>query len=144
MEEKISFSQVLHQYAVCMNRKCAKADSCLRQIVEKCIPAEVEHWKIISPKYLATVDAPCRHYRPMVKKRFAKGFIKILEELPHKQMQTVVSHLVSFFNLRTYYRVRKGERLLSPYEQQQFQKILKKCGVTCESEFDAYLEDYDW
>ena len=51
---------------------------------------------------------------------------------------------MSFFGRRTYYRVRKGERLLTPSEQQRILTILKNCGVTHPQDFDVYVEDYDW
>lgn len=147
MEEKINFSQVPHQYTLCLRRECAKAGTCLRQLAEQCVPADIQHWTIISPKYLATLSDTgddCPHYRSSAKVRFAKGFIQILENLPYRQMQTVVSRLTGAFGQRTYYRVRKGERLLSPAEQKRLLQILKKCGVPLPQQFDAYEEYYDW
>ena len=90
------------------------------------------------------MEGDCPHYRSNRKVRYAKGFIGILENLPYKQMQTVILHLMSYLGRRTYYRSRKGERLLSPSEQQRILNILKSCGVTAPQEFDAYVEDYDW
>ena len=43
-----------------------------------------------------------------------------------------------------YYRVRNGERALSPAEQQNIINILKECVVTFSIEFDSYFEDYYW
>ncbi|MDE6163523.1 MAG: hypothetical protein K2F98_08500 [Bacteroides sp.] len=63
---------------------------------------------------------------------------------PHKQMQVVVSYLMSYLGRRTYYRSRKGERLLTPSEQQQVLIILPNSGVTHPQEFDSYIEGYDW
>ena len=59
-------------------------------------------------------------------------------------MQTVILHLMNYLGRRTYYRARKGERLLSPSEKQHILNILRNCGVTTTQEFDAYVEDYDW
>lgn len=144
MKEKLDFSEVPYQYAMCLNQQCPKADTCLRQLTEQSVPEEVEYWSIISPKRLNSIKGDCPYYRSNIKARYAKGFIGILESLPHKQMENVISHLISFFNRRTYYRVRKGERLLSPAEQQQFINILKYCGVSQPLKFDEYTEAYDW
>ena len=103
-----------------------------------------EYWVIISPKHLAAQQGNCPYYRSNVKVRYAKGFIRMLEDLPYKQMQTVISHLMSYFGRRTYYRIRKGERLLTTSEQQRILNILKNCGATHLQNFDAYVEDYDW
>ena len=126
MEEEIDFTKVPYQYAMCLNRECSKANTCL------------------SPKHLAAQQGNCPYYRSNVKVRYAKGFIRMLEDLPYKQMQTVISHLMSYFGRRTYYRIRKGERLLTPSEQQRILNILKNCGATHLQNFDAYVEDYDW
>lgn len=144
METKIDYAQAPHSYALCLNRECPQSGTCLRQLVEQSVPADVQNWFIISPKYLASLKGTCPHYRSATKVRFAKGFIKMLENLPYKQMQIVIAHLSNHFSRRTYYRLRKGERLLSPNEQQGVLNILKNCGVSHPKDFDAYVEAYDW
>lgn len=144
MEEEIDFTKVPYQYAMCLNRECSKANTCLRLLTAQSVPEKIEYWVIISPKHLAAQQGNCPYYRSNVKVRYAKGFIRMLEDLPYKQMQTVISHLMSYFGRRTYYRIRKGERLLTPSEQQRILNILKNCGVTHLQNFDAYVKDYDW
>ena len=144
MEEKIDFAEVPYQYAMCLNRQCLKANICLRQLAEQSVPENIQHWVIISPKRLATVTGNCPYYRSNNKIRYAKGFIGILDHIPHKQMQIVVSYQMSYLGRRTYYRSRKGERLLTPSEQQQVLIILQNSGVTHPQEFDSYIEGYDW
>lgn len=144
MKIEINYSQVPYNYNICLKEECLQADTCLRQLVEQNIPTNIQSWTIISPKYLASLEVTCPHYRSATKVRFAKGFIRLLENLPYKQMQTVIAQLSGYFGRRTYYRVRKGERLLSPAEQKEVLNILKNCGVTHPQDFDAYTEEYDW
>lgn len=144
MEEKIDFSQAPRRYSMCLNRECAQADTCLRQLITKSAPINIQYWEIISPTYLAALKGACPHYRPATKVRFAKGIINLLDNLPHKQMKAFIPKLTGCFSQRTYYRIRKGERLLSPSEQQKVLKLLKSCGVSHPQEFDAYIEEYEW
>lgn len=145
MNIEINYLQVPYDYKICLNQGCHQAATCLRQLVEQNVPDSVQSWTIVSPKYLASLkEGTCPYYRSATKVYFGKGFIKLLENLPHKQMQTVISHLIGYFSRRTYYRARKGERLLSPSEQKDILGILKNCGVLHAVEFDAYVEDYDW
>ena len=65
------------------------------------------------------------------------------KNLPHKQMQAVICGLIRYFNQRTYYRARKGERPLSPVEQKIVLNVLKQHGVDEPKEFDAYFEAYN-
>lgn len=144
MEEKLDFSKVPYQYPLCLNRQCPEAATCLRQVAERNATDDLKYWTILSPRYLASLERDCPHYRSSKKIRYAKGFIGILESLPYKQMQEVISSLMTHFGRRTYYRIRKGERPLSPSEQRDLLAILKQRGVAHPKEFDAYYEDYNW
>lgn len=144
MKEEHNLTHVPHDYPICLNHECPKASTCLRQIVEREVPDSVEYLVIINPKHQSTLEGDCPYYRSNAKVRYAKGFIELLESLPHKQMQSVIVAIIGRFSQRTYYRMRKGERLLSPAEQQELQNIFKECRVTHVLEFDAYVEDYLW
>lgn len=63
MKEKIDFAKVPYQYAMCLNRQCPQANTCLRQLTEQSVPENIEHWVIISPKLLANIKGDCPHYR---------------------------------------------------------------------------------
>ena len=64
--------------------------------------------------------------------------------LPHKIHNLAITYLQGMFNGRNYYRVRKGERLLSPEEQERVLNLLNRLGAQGPFEFDAYIEDYNW
>lgn len=144
MKEKIDFASVPYMYALCLNSQCPQASTCLRQLSEQSAPDTLESWNYLNPKHLANLNGNCPHYRSSAKVNYAKGFVDMLESLPHKQMQTAVLQLMAHFSRRTYYRMRKGERLLSPAEQKEMLYILKQCGVAKAGNFDAYVEDFDW
>lgn len=144
MNKEINFSKVPFSYNICLNRECPQANTCLRQLAEQSAPDDIQSWTILSPKYLASLKDACPHYRSDTKVLFAKGFIKLLEDLPYKQMQAAVAQLSGYFGRRTYYRIRKGERLLSPSEQEMVLSILKNCGVSSHKGFDDYIKEYDW
>jgi len=99
---------------------------------------------VLNPKHLANIESECSYYRPLEKIRYAKGMIRMLESLPHKQMRSTIPDLMSYFSRRTYYRVRKGERLLSPNEQKKVLGIIRRHGALPYEEFDEYIADYDW
>lgn len=144
MKEEIDFSAVPYRYIMCLNSQCPQASTCLRQLAEQSVPPTQEHWNYLNPKYLATLKGACPHYRSCAKVKYAIGFLDMMDNLPHKQMQSVALQLISLFSRRTYYRIRKGERLISPSEQQIILAVLKQCGVTSPRDFDAYTEDYEW
>ena len=144
MEEKLDNATIPNQYTLCLDRQCPKASTCLRQLAERSMPDETAYWQIITPRHLASLKGTCPYYRPNKKVRYAAGFVSLLESLPHKQMLSVIPGLRRHFSRRTYYRVRKGERPLSPSEQQVVLNALKRCGVKEPKGFHAYFEEYDW
>ena len=86
MEEEIDFTKVPYQYATCLNRECSKANTCLRLLTAQSVPEKIEYWVIISPKHLAAQQGNCPYYRSNVKVRYAKGFIRMLEDLPYNEL----------------------------------------------------------
>ena len=114
MKEEISFTQVPFNYPLCLNEQCPKAATCLRQLAMQSMPTEKDYWKIISPKRLATVKGECPFYRSSQKARYAKGFMNMLNSLPYNKRGIAIANLIAGFGQRTYYRARKGERLLLP------------------------------
>jgi hypothetical protein len=144
LEEEVELSEVPFDYPICLNRQCPKASTCLRQLVEQRLGDDIEYWVIVSPKRTVTAKDNCPYYRCCTKVRYAKGLKNILSNLTRKQMSAVVADLTVRFSRRTYYRIRTGERRLSPSEQEEILDILKSCGVTAIDDFDAYYEDFLW
>lgn len=107
-------------------------------------PEELISCSAINPKHLAKFKNECPYFCSNKQVRYAKGFLGILENLTAKQTHFFINRVISNSSRRTYYRVRNGERALSPAEQQNIINILKECGVTFSIEFDSYFEDYYW
>lgn len=144
MNEQQDLMEVPYEYPMCLNRECPKAATCLRQQVEREAPEDMKYWTVISPKHLSGLKGACPYYRSNEKVDYAKGFLRCLDELPNRQMKNVISHLISKFGQRSYYRIRKGERLLSPAEQKVVFNIFKRYGVSDLLKFDAYIKGYEW
>ena len=144
MKEKIDSSDIPTSYLLCMKQDCPKATTCLRRIAEQQIGDEVKLWHVISPKYQEKQTDRCAYFLPADKLTYALGFIGMLDRMPYKLMQEAICKLMRRFGRRTYYRVRKGERPLSPDEQKSMLNILKQCGINDPGKFDAYFEAYDW
>lgn len=144
MEQELALENIPFGYYLCLNESCPLKGTCLRWLAGEAKTRDEKYWSIISPKYQATLSGRCPDYRPNRKVIYAKGFLKMLGRMSVNQSKSVIVSLISLFGQRTYYRVRKGERLLSPVEQQRVLNVLKRHGVSLPQEFDAYIEEYDW
>ena len=128
----------------CINRQCSKAETCLRQLAESFRRKSLYLAVPSNPKHLAKFKNECPYFCSNKQVRYARGFLGILENLTSKQTHFFINRVISNSSRRTYYRVRNGERALSPAEQQNIINILKECGVTFSIKFDSYFEDYYW
>ncbi len=143
-KKELEFSDIPNNFLWCINRQCPKAKTCLRQLAERLSPENLIVCNAINPKHLAKFADECPYFCSNKQVRYAKGFLGILEKLTAKQTRFLISRVISNSSRRTYYRVRNGERALSPAEQQSIINILKECGVAFPIEFDSYFEDYFW
>ncbi|KAB5260381.1 hypothetical protein DWX40_11670 [Bacteroides stercoris] len=143
-EKELAFSDIPRNFLWCINRQCPKAATCLRQLAERLSPVTLVSCETINPNHLTGPADGCPYFRSNKQVRYARGFLGILENLTTRQKRFFSSRIINNSSRRTYYRIRNGERALSPDEQQNIINVLKECGVTFAIEFDAYFEDYDW
>lgn len=129
-------------YPLCTRTECPKAAECLRHIALTEIGDE--RLTILNPRLLEMSSAGCRHYAPAKKVLYAKGMKKVMGQLPYNIHERTVTALSMHFSERSYYRIRKGERLLSPDEQKAVRQIIARFGFNNEWDFDSYVEDYLW
>ncbi len=136
--------EVPNNYTLCIKGDCPKAATCLRHVAVKMMPAEVQKWSIISPAYLAQTEGDCPVYRSAERVQYARGFVRMMSALTVKQAHTFKEGIVSTFGMNMYYRMRRGERLITPAEQEGIYALLEKQGIAERPEFDAYEEGYLW
>lgn len=128
-------------YDFCIFGECPKASTCLRHTA---LPMTEELKVRIFNPHMLNKTGKCPYYVKAEKVFHAKGLKGMMEKLPYGIHKRAVSALMSHFSERTYYRVRKGDRLLSPDEQKAVRRIITRLGYTDPWEFDAYVEDYLW
>lgn len=144
MDTKNDLGNMPKNYLMCTHTSCIKCNTCLRYLAYESMPDSEVSLRIVNPKFLALHTDGCPYFRSSEKIRYAKGFVGILESLPNKVWKSVSGKLLFLYNGRTYYRVRKGEKLLTPKEQDRIVNLIRQHGITDIPEFDAYVSDYEW
>ena len=136
--------EVPTNYTLCIKGDCPRAAMCLHYKATQMIPADVMKWSILSPAYLAQTEGECPHYRTAEKVKYARGFVRMMSALTMNQAHVVKDNIVATFGMNMYYRMRRGDRLITPTEQEAIYQMLEQQGVTTRPEFDAYEKDYLW
>lgn len=131
-------------YPLCLQHDCPVADSCLRHEAYAKMSGPVRpHLTIVNPA-IVRPGHECPSYQAAMPVRIAYGFLGLLSRLPHGQVAAVRQEICESYPERTYYKLRSGERPLTPREQQEVAAIFVAHGLQEPVEFDRYAEEYEW
>ena len=131
-------------YSLCFTPTCPRKTTCLRYVAGQHIPSKVTSGSAIYPTALSS-DGTCPYYREYVKVKLAYGFQKIFAVVRKKDVEPLRNRLKQYLGGHgTYYRYNRGEKLLTPVQQDAILTICQEFGYTETLTFDNYLTDYDF
>lgn len=137
-------------YCPAADGACPRAPQCLRAIAYRQLTATEASAKpgpirIVHPACVAHAQKGCDYYRDSTPVRFAQGMTKLFDEIPHRLETDIRRRIMACFSCRSYYfQSRKGERLITPKEQQAIANVFRQAGLKAEPEFDNYVEETYW
>ena len=137
-------------YCPAADGACPRAPQCLRAIALRLVrgieAAEMPGpFGIVLPACVAHAQKGCDYYRDSTPVRFAQGMTKLFDEIPHRLEADIRRRIMACFSCRSYYfQSRKGERLITPKEQQDIANVFRRAGLKAEPEFDDYVEETYW
>lgn len=131
-------------FPLCNRENCPQAAQCLRRMAWDGIEdTECPTLFIVNPLLTAT-DGHCPSFHQAQTVKIARGFRNALAKMPHGGVSKVAGALSSVYGERAYYKMRRGDRPLTPLEQEQITATLKRFGAQEPIVFDSYNEDYVW
>ena len=135
------FTRVPSWYVLCTNNDCPLKGDCMRFLAGKNAPEDLEIATCIMPKMLK--DGSCRWFDKITIEVRAAGFSHLFDKVMKKDYTVMRKTITNYLHgARIYYEYKRGERSLSPEEQQWIQNYVKSMGYDWEVEFDKYYENY--
>ena len=138
----IDYTQVPHNFALCLHAECPMAGSCLRRMVWNAIPKSEEQLTVLNPSCI-TPGEQCKWYRSAQKEVYARGFRGMQAQMLPAQYAQFSGKLMCYFSRNCYYERRRGDRLCSPKEMAYIREVLAEIGLPA-LEFDAYEERFNF
>lgn len=74
----------------------------------------------------------------------AVGMLHLYDNLNYRDALVVRREIYLHFGRGTYYRIRNGERMIAPDEQNFIKQVFRKHGITSDPVFDGYEDAYEW
>jgi len=130
-------------YGLCTRNDCAVCNHCLRHIAYNDVVTK-ELWVINHVNPLRIVpNAQCPFFRSDELATYAKGFVKMKQEMLPRQYDEFKCRLTGMFGRTGYYERRRGERLCSPSDIRKIRDVLQELKLP-ELEFDGYVKQLNW
>lgn len=131
-------------YPMCANARCQKSAHCLRHYAHISCSVQQITTMYINPKLTDGDKDGCPYYRDANTVVYARGMKSIMKELPHGQHQKFRMAMMSNFSRTTFYRMRNGDVLISPQQQQYIKALSLSLGIDSLPHYDEYLDAIDW
>lgn len=139
----LTWEKVPQGWALCFNTDCPLCQSCLRWQAGQLAPQELTVTRCITPSALA--KERCPHFASSEPIQYARGFNTIYDRVLksdytplRKQMTLMLS------GKRYYYEYKRGERRLSPEQQEAIRELFTSRGYADSVRFDATEQDFDF
>lgn len=139
----MKISDIPFNYAMCIQTNCPMAKSCLRAMAYALTPKEEQYIRVVNPS-AASASEYCCFYRDSKPVAYAKGFVKMKDEMLTWQYSDFTSRMIAHFGRNSYFVRRRGECLLPISEQEIILKTLKDIGIEKHLEFDKYIDCLEW
>ena len=137
------FREIPRNFMLCFHNECPMRETCLRYQAGIQASQQWDRGETVFPSALK--DGKCRFYRKIEEMRLAHGFGGLYHDVPwyerSKMRQWVTDYIGS---VGSYYRYHKGERLLTPQQQQGILDYFTQKGYADGASFDHYVTDYNF
>lgn len=142
--EKKLFSEKAEKYLVCYNDECARAEQCLRRLLANYVPDKRRIVESVNPGYVKRNHGECDYFHSSEPTVLYKGMTHFYDEIPEQKAREIRFKLRHHFGESTYYRLRNGQRSITPAIYDQIRSICVACGWTEELVFDEETQEIKW
>lgn len=98
----------------------------------------------LDPHIITPTTDGCPYLRPFRIVRNAYGFTNMLKRIPQGNGELLFLDIPAASSERDYYRLRRGDKPISPTVQEQIISAITKRGALPSLEFDKYIEEVEW
>ena len=135
------FSKVPSWYVLCTNNDCPMQAECLRHLAAQNAPDNLEISTCVMPRTLK--NGYCRWFDKITIDVWAAGFDHLYDRVMKKDYTSMRKAITRYLHgCKFYYEYTRGERALSPEQQQWIRNYVRSNGYEWEVEYDRYFEDY--
>ena len=122
------FREKSEHYLVCFLDHCPLREQCLRWLVGQYADPSLVVYTAINPRNPKFGGKDCEMFRLNQRAVMKRGFLSMYHDMPGYMEKHIRWQLIGKFGRRKYFEMRKGDRLITPSEQQIIQDICRANG----------------
>lgn len=138
------YREKAENYLVCFNSQCPKCECCLRYLVGEYASERPLALTAINPRHPKVATSECPVFRSNEQVVMKRGLTHFYDDMPSRKEYVVRHSLIAAFGRKNYFLMRKGERLITPEEQDVIADTCRQLGWTGELRYDGEQIGYDW
>lgn len=143
IDKPFDLSFVPPLWQLCFCNGCPRHGECLHFVTGQHVPDDRTWGPAIYPT--AYRNGSCQHFKAIRTIRAAYGFDTLFREVKHKDISTLRDLMKDYLGGHgTYYRYKRGERLLTPEQQQWVLDLFARYGYKVGLGFDHYVDVVDF
>lgn len=146
----IQLKDVPKDYLYCFGAEaCPRSATCLHAMAARLLSESGETnpriVRSVNPNLARQAATPCPFYRDNTPVRYARGMTHLFDDVPMKSGKVVRRKVMGCFSCESYfYLSRRGERLITPSEQQSIEAVFRSAGLEKGPIFDSYEDGLLW
>ena len=144
LEQETAFRAKADTYLLCFVAQCPLRDQCLRWLVGRYADPSLFGLMSVNPFYETVGTQQCSLFRSSQRVMLKYGFTRLYENMPSRIEKAIRSRLYFLFGRKQYFEMRKGERPVTPDQQQQLADVCRQCGWQGPIVYDGEQEGWVW
>ena len=138
-----NFDEVPNGWQLCFCDGCPRHADCLRYVAGQQVPDSLTWGNAVYPS--AYRNGNCRHFKQIRVIHAAYGFAPLFREVKQKNYTPLREKMKTYLGGHgTYYRYNRGERLLTPEQQQWILDLFARYGYKDGLAFEHYCDVIDF
>lgn len=139
-----AFREKEEHYLVCFTEVCPLREQCLRWLVGKYADDTRLVYTSVNLRNPKIGGEHCAMFRKNQRVMMKIGLTRLYHEMPTYMERGIRQHLIRIWGRRQYFDMRRGDRLITPQQQQDVVDVCRLHGWTGPIVFDGEREDWLW
>ena len=147
LEEKLQeqlLEKAKRHYLVCFIEHCPLHSHCLRWLVGQHADTFPVSLTVVNPRHAGIGTEQCEMYCSDERVTMKYGLTRLYDDIPARKATAIRHQLIERWGRKFYFQMRRGDRPITPAQQQDVADVCRSCGWTGPIVYDAEDSDWQW